>query len=62
MVHLTRSKRVVQTLTVSDISVSIDDIGTRFSLLTRRKEIAIGQLTLRPEALCHQGSPEAQGI
>ena len=46
MAHLTRSKRVIESLADSGILVSIDDFGTGFSSLSHLNELAIGELKL----------------
>ena len=43
---LTRSKRVIQSLTDSGILVSIDDFGTGFSSLSHLDDLAVGELKL----------------
>ncbi len=43
---LTRSKRVIQTLTDSGILVSIDDFGTGFSSISHLNDLAVGELKL----------------
>ena len=43
---LTRSKRVIQSLTDSGILVSIDDFGTGFSSLSHLNDLAVGELKL----------------
>jgi diguanylate cyclase (GGDEF)-like protein len=43
---VTRSKRVIQTLTDSGIRVSIDDFGTGFSSISHLNELAVGELKL----------------
>ena len=43
---VTRSKRVIQSLTDSGIRVSIDDFGTGFSSITHLNELAVGELKL----------------
>ena len=46
MADLTRSKRVIQSLTDSGILVSIDDFGTGFSSLSHLNDLAVGELKL----------------
>jgi diguanylate cyclase (GGDEF)-like protein len=43
---VTRSKRVIQSLTDSGIRVSIDDFGTGFSSISHLNELAVGELKL----------------
>ena len=43
---LTRSKRVIQSLTDAGILVSIDDFGTGFSSLSHLNDLAVGELKL----------------
>jgi len=43
---VTRSKRVIQSLTDSGILVSIDDFGTGFSSISHLNELAVGELKL----------------
>ena len=43
---LTRSKRVIQSLTDSGILVSIDDFGTGFSSISHLNDLAVGELKL----------------
>ena len=46
MADLTRSKRVIQDLSDSNILVSIDDFGTGFSSLAHLNDLAVGELKL----------------
>ena len=46
MADVTRSKRVIQSLTDSGIVVSIDDFGTGFSSLSHLNDLAVGELKL----------------
>jgi diguanylate cyclase len=46
MADLTRSKRVIESLTESGVLVSIDDFGTGFSSLSHLNELAVGELKL----------------
>ena len=46
MADLTRSKRVIQVLSDSNILVSIDDFGTGFSSLAHLNDLAVGELKL----------------
>ncbi len=43
---VTRSKRVIQSLTDSGIRVSIDDFGTGFSSISHLNDLAVGELKL----------------
>ena len=43
---VTRSKRVIQSLTDSGICVSIDDFGTGFSSISHLNDLAVGELKL----------------
>ena len=46
MADLTRSKRVIQTLSDAGIMVSIDDFGTGFSSLSHLNDLAVGEVKL----------------
>jgi diguanylate cyclase len=46
MADLTRSKRVIQSLTDLGILVSIDDFGTGFSSISHLNDLAVGELKL----------------
>jgi diguanylate cyclase len=46
MADLTRSKRVIQSLTDSGILVSIDDFGTGFSSISHLNDLAVGEIKL----------------
>jgi EAL domain-containing protein (putative c-di-GMP-specific phosphodiesterase class I) len=46
MADLTRSKRVIQSLSDSGILVSIDDFGTGFSSISHLNDLTVGELKL----------------